>query len=79
MAFISMDLLGPYSKMESGMKYVLTIICMLTNYVFMISIKTKTTEDIINAYLKHVYAILAVVHISLVLCAENFPANNFPG
>ena len=29
---------------------------MLTNYVFMIPIKSKTTEDVINAYLKYVYA-----------------------
>ena len=29
---------------------------MLTNYVFMILIRRKTSEDIINAYLKHVYA-----------------------
>ena len=56
MAFISMDLLGPYSKTESGNQCVLTIICMLTNYAFMIPIKTKTTEDVINAYLQHIYA-----------------------
>ena len=57
MAFIGMDLLYPYSEMESGNQYALIIICMLTNYVFMTPIKTKTTEDvIINAYLKHVYA-----------------------
>ena len=29
---------------------------MLTNYVFMIPIKIKTTEDVINAYFKHKYA-----------------------
>ena len=29
---------------------------MLTNYVFMVPIKMKTTEDIINAYLKHIYS-----------------------
>ena len=51
-----MDLLGPCNRMEKGNQYMLTVICMLTKYVFMISIKTKTTEDIINAYLKHVYA-----------------------
>ena len=56
MAFINMDLFGPYSKTESGNQYTLTVICMLTNYVFMIPIKTKTREDVINAYLKDVYA-----------------------
>ena len=47
-----MDLSGPYSKTEDANWYVLTIICMLTNYVFMKQIKRKTTEYIINAYLK---------------------------
>ena len=47
MSFISMDLLGPYSEMENGIQYALTIICMLTNYVFMLPIRTKTTEDVI--------------------------------
>ena len=56
MAFIHVDLLGPYSEMENENQYVLTIICMLTNYVFMVLIKTKATKDIINTYLKHVYA-----------------------
>ena len=57
MDFISMDILGPYSEKESGNQYVLTFICMLTNYdyAFIIPIKTKTTEDIMNAYLKHVH------------------------
>ena len=50
-----MDLLGPYNAMKDGNQYVLTVICMLTNYVFMVLIKTKTTENVINAYLKHVY------------------------
>ena len=49
MAFISMDLLSPYSKMESGSQYTLTVICILTNHVFMIPIKTKTTDDVIDA------------------------------
>ena len=56
MTFIIIDLLGPYSETESGNQYPLTVICMLANYVFMIPIKTKTTEDVINVYLKHVYA-----------------------
>ena len=42
--------------MESGNQYMLIIICMLTNHVFMIPIKTKTTEDVINTYLKDIYA-----------------------
>ena len=57
MVFISMDLLGPQSKIESGNQYMRTIICMLTIYVFIIPIKTETKEDVINVYLKHLYAI----------------------
>ena len=56
MLFICMDVLAPYSEMENGILYMLTIICMLANYVFMVPIKTKTKEDIINVYLKHVYS-----------------------
>ena len=56
MSFLSMDLLGPHSEMENLNQYMLTVICMLTNYVFMVPIKAKTTEDVIPAYLKHVYS-----------------------
>ena len=38
MSFISMNLLGPYHETGNGNQYDLTIICMLTNYVFMIPI-----------------------------------------
>ena len=58
MSFISMDILGQYRETENGSKYTLTVICMLTNYVFMIPIKLKTTEEVIKAYLKNVYSIL---------------------
>ena len=56
MSFISMDLLGPYSELENENQYTVTFICMLTNYSLMESVRTKTTEDVINAYLKHVYS-----------------------
>ena len=58
MAFISMDLLGPYSKTESGNQYMLTNSCILTNYVFIIRIRTKTTEDVINAYMPTLFKLL---------------------
>ena len=79
MTVISMDLLDPYSETETGNQYALTVICMLTNYVFMISNKAKTIEIVINAYLKHVYAIFASGNISLVIGVGKFPANNSPG
>ena len=55
MSFSSMDLLGPYRDTEKGNKYALTVICMLTNHVFMIPIKSKSTEEFIKAYLTVVY------------------------
>ena len=51
-----MDLLGPYHETEVGNQYVLTVICMLTNYAPMISIRSKATEKIITAYLKDLYS-----------------------
>ena len=32
LSFISIDLLGPYSEMENGNQYMLTVICMLTMF-----------------------------------------------
>ena len=54
MEFISMDLVGKLSKTSSGHKYALTIICMLTGYMFCIPLKTKTAEEIVDKYLTHV-------------------------
>ena len=56
MSFFRMGLLGPYSETENENQHALTVVCMLINYVFMIPIKSKTTEDIINAYLTNVYS-----------------------
>ena len=56
MLFISMDLLGPYHEAEKGNQYALTVICMLTNYVLMIPIKSKSAEEVIRAYLTDVYS-----------------------
>ena len=52
-----MDLFGPYHETENRNQYALTVICMLTNYVFMIPITSKTTKEVIKAYLKDVYSI----------------------
>ena len=54
MEFISMDLVGRLSRTSSGHEYTLTIICMLTGYVFCIPLKTKTAEEIVDKYLAHV-------------------------
>ena len=56
MFFISMDLLRPYCGIEKGNQYALAVICMLTNYVFMIPIRSKRNEEVIKAYLTDVYS-----------------------
>ena len=37
-------------------RYALTVICMLTGYVFCVPLKTKTAEKVIHAYIDHVYS-----------------------
>ena len=57
MQFISMDLIGelhpPTAKKN---RYALTVICMLTGYVFCIPLKTKTAEEVIQAYIDNIYS-----------------------
>ena len=56
MQFISMDLIGEFHPPTSkGKRYALTIICMLTGYVFCVPLKTKTAEEILQAYINNVY------------------------
>ena len=51
----------------------------LTNYVFMISLKIKTTEDVNNAYLKQVYSNIGGSKYILCDRVENVQANNVHG
>ena len=51
-----MDLEGPYKEMENGNQYALITISMLTNYIFMIPIRSKSTDSVIKAYLTGVYS-----------------------
>ena len=55
METICMDLIGPLPETSMGNKFALTAICLLINYVFMVPIPNKTTQ-VIQAYLKHIYA-----------------------
>ena len=50
-----MDLVGPYREIENCNQYALTVICILTKYVYMISLRSQSTEDIIKAYRTGVY------------------------
>ena len=57
MQFISMDLIGEFHPPTTkGKRYALTIICMLTGYVFCIPLKTKTAEEVLQAYIDNVYS-----------------------
>ena len=57
MQFISTDLIGEFHPPTSkGKRYALTVICMLTGYVFGIPLKTKTTEEVLQAYIDNVYS-----------------------
>ena len=52
-----MDLIGEFHPPTSkGKRYALTIICMLTGYVFCIPLKTKTADEVLQAYIDNVYS-----------------------
>ena len=57
MQFISMDLIGEFHPPTSrNHRYALTVICMLTVYVFCVPLKTKAAEEVIQAYIDNVYS-----------------------
>ena len=57
MQFISMDLIGEFHPPTTkGKRYALTVICMLMGYVFCIPLKTKTAEEVLQAYVDNVYS-----------------------
>ena len=57
MKFISMDLIGEFHPPSSkGNRYALTVICMYTGFVFCIPLKTKSPEDVVQAYIDRVYS-----------------------
>ena len=57
MEFISMDLIGEfYPPSKLGYKYALTVICMLTGYVFCVPLKSKQASEVIQAYIDNIYA-----------------------
>ena len=56
MEFISMDLIGPFFPPSArGNVYALTVICMLSGYVFCIPIPNKEAKTVLKAYIEHVY------------------------
>ena len=52
-----MDLIGEFHPPTSRKnRYDLTVMCMLTGYVFCVPLKTKTAEEVIQAYIDNVYS-----------------------
>ena len=57
MQFTSMGLIGEFHPPTSRKhRYALTVIYMLTGYVFCIPLKTKMAEEVIQAYIDNVYS-----------------------
>ena len=57
MKFISMNLIGEFHPPTSRKHmHALTVICMLTGYVFCVPLKTKTAEEVIQAYIDNAYS-----------------------
>ena len=57
MQFISMDLIEEFHPPTSkGKRYALTVIYMLTGYVFCIPLRTKTAEEVLQVYIDNVYS-----------------------
>ena len=55
--FISMDVIGEFHPPTSRKhRHALSVICMLTGYVFCVPLKTKTAEEIMQVYIDNVYS-----------------------
>ena len=56
--FICMDLIGEFHPPTShGHCYALTAVCMLTGFTWCIPLKTKTADEVVKAYLDHIYSL----------------------
>ena len=57
MQFIFMDLIGEFHPPTAKKnRYALTVICMLMGYIFCVPLKTKTAEEVIQAYIDNIYS-----------------------
>ena len=57
MQFISMHFIGEFHPPTNrNHRYALTVICMLTGYAFCVPLKTKTAEEVIQAYMDNIYS-----------------------
>ena len=58
MEFLTMDLIGEFHPASSkGNRYALTAICMLTGFTWCIPLKTKKAEEVVAAYMNHIYCV----------------------
>ena len=56
MEFICMDLIGEFYPLTSkGHQYALTVMDMLTGFIFCSPLKSKRVEEVVQAYLNEVY------------------------
>ena len=57
MDFICMDLIGKFHPLTSrAHRYALTAVCMLTGFTWCVPLKTKTVEEVMKAYMDHIYS-----------------------
>ena len=58
MDFICMDLIGKfYPPTSHGHHYALMAVCMLTGFTWCIPLKMKTADEVVKAYLDHIYSL----------------------
>ena len=58
MEFLAMDLIREFHPASSkGNRYALTAICMLTGFTWCIPLKTKKAEEVVAAYMNHIYCV----------------------
>ena len=51
-----MDLIGEFHPPTShGHHYAFTAVCMLTGFTWCVPLKTKTAEEVVKAYMDHIY------------------------
>ena len=56
MDFICMDLIDKFHPLTSrGHRYALTAVCMLTGFTWCVPLKTNRAEEVVKAYMDHIY------------------------
>ena len=58
MNFICMDLIGEFHPpISCGHHYALTAVCMLTGFTWCMPFKSKKADEVVKAYLNHIYSL----------------------